>query len=122
MMSNATRIKIAAVTTALVLGGLTAAGFALRGGEDAPSEASTTASKTALRKPVVVHRRKVKTIVAEPRAGNATVAASAPAPAPTAAATVTAPASLGALPPEDGEHAATADTEDEWEPEDESDD
>lgn len=100
MMSNATRIKIAALTTALALGGLTAGGLAARGGENAPSQASTTASETAAQKPVVVHRRKVKTVVAKPRAADQTagsVSTAARAPAETGPATVAVPESLGAL-------------------------
>ena len=79
MMSNATRIKIAALISALTLGGLTAAGLATRGGDEAPGQASATAADSAKAKPVVVHRRRVKTVVSKPhRSKTAGVPSSTP--------------------------------------------
>ena len=91
MMSHSTRIKIAALTTALALGGLTAAGIALRSDGAGPSAASATATQSKKQEPVVIHRRTVKTVVAKPRAGNATGASSSAA---TGAAVQTGPATV----------------------------
>lgn len=97
MMRNATRIKIAALTTALALGGLTAAGLATRGDSEAPRPAPTSKAGAANPEPTVVHRRKVKTVVAKPDRGLPAGASSVAPAKQTRPATVAVPESLGSL-------------------------
>ena len=76
-MTQSLRIKIAAAATAVAIGGLTAAGLAVRGGDGG------SADRASAVRPEVVHRKKMRRIpVREPQAQPASVPASRAAPEP----------------------------------------
>ncbi len=122
-MESTTRIKVAAATTAIAIGGLAGAGIALRN-EGEPAVATNAAADKA--RPVVIHRKRVKRVPvklppasgagssqATPSAGSAaapTTVVAAPAqpavsvPAPEPVSSRTSPAGGGAGGDDGSEH------------------
>jgi hypothetical protein len=79
-MESTTRIKVAATTTAIAIGGLAGAGIALRN-ESEPAVATNAAADKA--RPVVIHRKRVKRVpVKLPQASGAASATGSAQPAP----------------------------------------
>ena len=100
-MESPTRIKVAAATTAIAVGGLAGAGFALRS-ENEPAVATSAAADKA--RPVVIHRKRVrvKRVPAKGTAASSSLAAAPPgassAPAAPVPASSTSPTTVVAAP------------------------